>query len=332
MANLHASLHHPTSREWTEPHLHPSSLIYPLFVTNRESTTEIQGFSPNMQWGSGGGTHSFPDLVAHLAPLIAKGLRAVMLFGVVQDKTPTGKMADDANTPVITCLRALTANPITRDLMLCADVCMCEYTDHGHCGVLKTVGPKGEEVIDNEPSCQRLATIACAYAQAGAHCVCPSDMMDGRIGAIRQGLNAVGYSHVSIMAYTSKKASCMYSPFRAAVESSFKGNRKRYQQPVGASGLGMRALKRDIAEGADYVLVKPALFYSDIIKTFAQQAERPVACYIVSGEYKMLKDYGENCGCLENVVKESHVSMMRAGASILITYFTPQILEWLPKW
>jgi porphobilinogen synthase len=124
----------------------------------------------------------------------------------------------------------------------------------------------------------------------------------------------------------------MYSPFRAAVESTFRGNRKRYQQTVGAVGLAQRALARDVAEGADYVLVKPALFYGDIIRRFAETAQRPVACYVVSGEYKMLKDYGEACGCLEEVVKESHVSMVRAGASILITYFTPAILEWLPKW
>jgi porphobilinogen synthase len=326
---LHSSLHHPAAREWTEPHIHASSLIYPLFVTNRDADTEIEGFSPNKQWGSSK-DGQFGSLVAHLEPLIAKGLRSVMLFGVVQEKTSNGDMADSQKTPVIRCLRALAGNAVTAKLMLCADVCLCEYTDHGHCGVLKKIG--GEDVIDNEPSCQRLANIACAYAEAGAHCICPSDMMDGRIGAIRQSLHQSGFSHVAIMAYTSKKASCMYSPFRAAVESSFKGNRKRYQQPVGASGLAMRALKRDIAEGADYVLVKPALFYSDIIQSFANQAERPVACYIVSGEYKMLLDYGNSCGCLENVVKESHVSMVRAGASILITYFTPQILDWLPKW
>jgi porphobilinogen synthase len=284
-----------------------------------------------MRWGAGS-EGTFDGLVAHLTPLVAKGLRSVMLFGVVENKTPSGEMADDSSTPVICCLRALTANPATADLMLCADVCMCEYTDHGHCGVLRKVAPNGEEVIDNAPSCDRLATIAVAYAQAGAHCVCPSDMMDGRVGAIRAALDSSSFSHISIMAYTSKKASCMYSPFRAAVESTFKGDRKRYQQPVGARGIGLRALKRDISEGADYVLVKPALFYADLIRAFAERAERPVACYIVSGEYKMLKDYGESCGCLEGVIKESHVSMTRAGASILITYFVPQILDWLPSW
>ena len=329
MSSLHAALHHPTAREWTEPHLHASSLVYPLFVTNKESDAPIEGFSPNMQWCSGS-DNTFATLVEHLTPLVAKGLRAVMLFGVVTEKTPDGSMADDADTPVIRCLRALSSNPMTSCLMLCADVCLCEYTDHGHCGVLRKVN--GEDVIDNTPSCERLAVVARAYAEAGAHCVCPSDMMDGRIGHIRACLDESGHNHVSIMAYTSKKASCMYSPVRAAVESTFKGDRKRYQQPVGARGLGLRALARDLQQGADYVLVKPALFYSDIIRSFAERAERPVACYVVSGEYKMLKDYGESCGCLENVVKESHVSMARAGATIIITYFTPQILDWLPKW
>ena len=335
MTSLHSSLHHSAAREWMEPHLHPSSLVYPLFVTNNSIDKPIPGFSPNMQWGSGEDSN-FTTLVTHLTPLIARGLRSIMLFGVVDNKTPNGDMADDKSTPVISCLKALSSNPATSQLMLMADVCMCEYTDHGHCGVLRKIGPEGkeeEDVIDNIPTCHRLATIAVAYAKAGAHCVCPSDMMDGRIGTIRAALDANGkYSHVSIMAYTSKKASCMYSPFRAAVDSTFTGDRKRYQQPIGATGIGLRALKRDIKEGADYVIVKPALFYADLIHQFATQSDRPVACYIVSGEYKMLKDYGDSCGCLEDVVKESHISMIRSGASILITYFAPEILNWLPRW
>jgi porphobilinogen synthase len=192
--------------------------------------------------------------------------------------------------------------------------------------------PVGEEIVDNAAACKRLADAALAYAKAGAHMVCPSDMMDGRIGAIKELLVANGFEHVSIMSYTSKKASCMYAPFRAAVDSTFTGDRKRYQQPVGASKIAGRALKRDLAEGADFVLVKPALFYGDIISEFSQNADVPVAVYIVSGEYKMLTDYGTNTGTMEAVVKESHVGMLRSGASILITYFTPMILDWIPGW
>ena len=217
---------------------------------------------------------------------------------------------------------------------LCADVCLCEYTDHGHCGPQKKDegSPDGELIIDNHAAVQRMADSALAYAKAGAHMVCPSDMMDGRIGAIKDTLVANGFEHVAIMSYTSKKASCMYAPFRAAVDSTFKGDRKRYQQPVGASKIAGRALRRDLDEGADFVLVKPALFYGDIISEFAKTADVPVAVYIVSGEYKMLTDYGNSTGTLEAVVKESHVGMLRSGASILITYFAPHILDWIPKW
>lgn len=329
-------------REWQEPHLHSSNLVYPIFVTNREEDNPIKGFEPNMQWGAGK-DFKFVTLVSHLSSLQKKGLRSVMLFGVTSEaaKNATGTMADDQRTPVIRCLQALRVQ--CPDLMLLADVCLCEYTDHGHCAPLKPMPPVGtsaassassacEPIIDNESGVKRLSDIAVAYAKAGAHMVCPSDMMDGRIDGIRCALNESGFQHVSIMAYTSKKASCMYAPFRAAVESTFKGDRKRYQQPCGSARIAKRALKRDVQEGADVVLVKPCLFYGDIVKAFAEAADVPVAVYVVSGEYKMLKDYGEATGSLEAVLRESHVGLMRSGASILITYFTPLLLDAIPTW
>ena len=328
---LHSSLHHPAARAWQEPHIHASNLCYPIFVTAREDDSAIAGFAPNMQWGS---RSEYATLAVHLQALQASGLTSVMLFGVVSNeaKDECGGAADADATPVIACLRALRAS--CPDLMLCADVCLCEYTDHGHCGLLRDVD--GEACIDNAPSVERLVECAVAYARAGAHCVCPSDMMDGRVAGIRGGLDVSGFGHVAIMAYTSKKASCMYSPFRAAVESTFTGNRKRYQQPIGGRGIALRAAARDSAEGADYVLVKPALFYCDLVRDLADPhgpaGGRPVACYVVSGEYKMLKDYGESCGCFEDVLRESHLSLVRAGATILITYFAPEILGFLPKW
>lgn len=169
-----------------------------------------------------------------------------MLFGVVEDKDHSGSSADHEETPVIACTKALrSALP---SLLVAADVCLCEYTDHGHCGVLRDVD--SEKVIDNQDSVARLVQVALAYAKAGSHMLCPSDMMDNRIGAIREALDKNDFSHVSIMAYTSKKASCLYAPFRNAVDSTFKGDRKRYQQPIG-SRHAIRAYERDVQQGAD---------------------------------------------------------------------------------
>ncbi|KAJ8509489.1 hypothetical protein ON010_g18758 [Phytophthora cinnamomi] len=196
---------------------------------------------------------------------------------------------------------------------------MCEYTDHGHCGILRDVD--GEQVLDNARTLERLASIALAYARAGAHMVCPSDMMDNRVGAIRKIFNDNGFEHVSIMAYTSKKASVMYAPFRDAVESTFQGDRKRYQHPVGSTSHAALAFERDVLQGADSVIVKPSLFYSDIVASFAAKKTVPVVCYLVSGEYKMVKDYGDSTNSLESVVREAHLGLLRAGASVLVTLF-----------
>ena len=325
--SLHASLHHAASRAWSEPALHASALVYPVFVTLGAGDHEIAGFAPNKQWGAGA-AREFPGLVAHLQALAAKGLRSVMLFGVVKDKDAAGSQADSAGNPVVLCLNVLRRK--LPALMTLADVCLCEYSDHGHCGLLRSVD--GEDVIDNAASVQRMADIAVAYAKAGAHYVCPSDMMDGRVGAIRAALDAAGFAHVGIMAYTSKKASSMYAPFRAAVESTFTGDRKRYQQPIGSALHARQALKRDESEGASVVLVKPALFYGDIIRDMASLSNLPVACYVVSGEFVMLKDYAARTGDLEAVLRESHIGLLRAGASILVTYFTPELLDLIPKW
>lgn len=326
--NVHASLHAPAAREWVEPHLHASQLVYPVFVTMAAVDKPIAGFEPNMQWQVA--TEAECGLVAHLRTLQAKGLRSVMLFGVVQDKDAKGAQADHSATPVIVATKLL--NRELPELMVMCDVCMCEYTDHGHCGLLRQLDGEEEPVIDNDATNARLADIALAYARAGALFVCPSDMMDGRVATIRNKLDSAGFRHVGIMAYTSKKASSMYAPFRAAVESTFTGDRKRYQQPVGSVLHARQALERDEKEGASVVLVKPALFYGDIVRDLSQRTSLPVAVYVVSGEYVMLKDYAKRAGDLEQVLKESHVSMLRAGASVIVTYFTPELLDAIPKW
>lgn len=332
--NLHASLHHPVSREWSSPHLHSSDLVYPLFVSTRTEDKPISGFEPNIQWGSGETDNAYGSLLSHLEELVAKGLRSVMLFGVVEEamKDAIGTAADTVDNPVVlACSRIRKQIP---KLLIMCDVCLCEYTDHGHCGFLRQIEPlhHEDESIDTLETSARLARVSLAYAKAGAHYVCPSDMMDGRIKAIRTVLDNNGYQHVGLMAYTSKKASSMYAPFRQAVESTFKGDRMRYQHPVGSSGHAMRALSRDMEEGADIVLVKPALFYGDIIAKFKENSNLPVAAYVVSGEYVMLLKYGESSGCLEQVLKEAHVGLKRAGASVLVTYFTPLLLDLLQKW
>mmetsp|Transcript_4558 Transcript_4558/g.5272 ORF Transcript_4558/g.5272 Transcript_4558/m.5272 type:complete len:330 (-) Transcript_4558:665-1654(-) len=321
--SLHNSLHHSAAREWSEPHIHPSNLIYPIFVTDKVEDKQIPGFEPNVQWGMGA-DKSYGGLIEYLKGLQAIGLRSVMLFGVVAAKDAKATPASAEDTPVIVVTKLLRKS--LPELQILLDVCMCEYTDHGHCGWLRQVD--GEEVIDNTSSIEHLAEIALSYAKAGAHWVCPSDMMDGRVGKIREKLDSNGFTHVGIMAYTSKKASTMYAPFRAAVDSTFTGDRKRYQQPWGSTFHSMQALSRDVNEGAAVVLVKPSLFYGDIISKFSQRCDLPVAVYVVSGEYVMLRDYAMNrSGDLETVLKESHISLLRAGASILITYFTPELLK-----
>lgn len=328
-STLHASLHHSAARAWSEPHFHPSQFVYPLFVSTRESDRPIEGLAPNLQWGQGA-DGEYGTLVAHLQALQRKGLQTVMLFGVVEGsaKDARGSWADDPATPVIRCTQKLRA--ACPGLQVACDVCLDEYTDHGHCGVLRTVD--GEQVIDNAKTLERLSSVAVAYAHAGAHMVCPSDMMDNRIQAIRQALTQHGFPHVSIMAYTSKKASCMYAPFRDAVESTFKGDRKRYQHPVGSVVHAEAAFQRDVQEDADSVIVKPALFYGDLIARFAAHQTVPVVAYVVSGEYKMLLDYGNSTQSLDGVVREAHLSLLRAGASVLITYFTPLLLEHWTEW
>jgi porphobilinogen synthase len=314
-----------------EPKLHASQLVMPVFVSgHRKEDNIIGGFQQDngglKQFGYDG---NYGTLVEEVHKLADKGLRNIMLFGVVDEKDSHGKFAYHSETPVVQAMQAIRKHKALDRVSLMADVCLCEYTDHGHCGILDADG----RFIDNNKSVDRMAEIAATYADAGADVVVPSDMMDGRIGAIRDRFNESGNGHVAIMSHSSKKASVLYSPFRSAVESTFTGNRKAYQHPVGSSTIAMRALERDIAEGADIVMVKPSLMYGDLISKFkAASPTTPVAAYVVSGEYKMLHDYGTSTGGLSEVVRESHLSLVRAGASIIVTYFTPFLLDEIPRW
>lgn len=235
-----------------------------------------------------------------------------------------GTLADDPDGPVIQAIKVL--RKAFPSVYIATDVCLCEYTSHGHCGILHPDG-----TINNQPSVERLAQVAVNYAKAGAHCVAPSDMMDGRVRAIKKGLIDAGFGNkVTLMAYSAKFASSLYGPFRDAVDSapSF-GDRRCYQLPPTARGLARRAIVRDASEGADVLMVKPTLPYLDIVAEARDLApDHPLACYQVSGEFAMIHA-GAKAGVYElrRMAEESVQSMVRAGANIILSYFTPEFLD-----
>lgn len=299
--------------------------MYPIFITdNPEDETTISSLPGQKRWG-------INKIVGFLRPLVNKGLRSVIIFGVplaATAKDPFGTAADDANGPVILTIKLL--RKTFPDLFVAADVCLCEYTSHGHCGHLREDG-----TLDNPASVRRIAAVAVNYAKAGAHCVAPSDMMDGRIKAIKEGLIEAGLAHkVMLMSYAAKYATCLYGPFREAAGSApSKGDRKAYQLPPAAAGLGRRAVMRDLAEGADSIMVKPAMAYLDVISETARIApDVPIAAYQVSGEFAMIHA-GANAGVydLKLMAYESCESILRAGARIILSYFTPDFLDWLSE-
>ncbi|XP_006640610.3 delta-aminolevulinic acid dehydratase isoform X1 [Lepisosteus oculatus] len=323
---LHSGYFHPTLRCWQTcaTDLHPSNLIYPVFITDSPDAVEPIASLP------GQARYGVNKLEAMLRPLVDNGLKCVLLFGVPakipKDERASG--ADSEDTPVVVALSKLrTTFP---DLLLACDVCLCPYTSHGHCGILREDGS-----LDNEASCRRLAEVALAYAKAGCHIIAPSDMMDGRIGAIKQALvsHALG-NKVSVMSYSAKFASCYYGPFRDAAQSKPAfGDRRCYQLPPGARGLALRAVDRDVREGADVLMVKPGLPYLDIVREVKDKhATHPLAVYHVSGEFAMLW-HGAQAGAFElrAAVLEAMTAFRRAGADIIITYYTPQLLSWLKE-
>lgn len=298
-------------------------LIYPLFITdNPNEVTPIPSLPNQNRLG-------LNRLVSFLNPLVQKGLRSVILFGVPlapTAKDALGTAADDPEGPVIQAIQLIRRH--FPQLFIVADVCLCEYTSHGHCGILRDDGS-----LNNAMSVERISDVAMAYAHAGAHCVAPSDMNDGRIRAIKLKLIEAGLSHqVNLMSYAAKFSGCLYGPFRDAAGScpSF-GDRKCYQLPPGGRGLARRAIVRDIQEGADIIMVKPASSYLDIISDAKELAkDMPVAAYQVSGEYAMLHA-GAKAGVfdLKTMAFESTEGILRAGAGIVISYFTPDFLDWL---
>lgn len=298
-------------------------LIYPLFITdNVDEESPIPSLPGQFRRG-------INRLVPFLTPLVNKGLRSVILFGVPlapTAKDALGTAADDPKGPVIQAIRLIREK--FPDMYIVTDVCLCEYTSHGHCGILRDDGS-----LNNALSVDRISDVALAYAKAGAHCVAPSDMNDGRVRAIKLKLIEAGLAHqVLLMSYSAKFSGCLYGPFREAAGScpSF-GDRKCYQLPPGGRGLARRAIHRDIAEGADIIMVKPASSYLDIISDAKSIGkDMPVAAYQVSGEFAMIHA-GAKAGVfdLKSMAFESTEGILRAGATIIVSYFVPEFLDWL---
>ncbi|EDV27977.1 Delta-aminolevulinic acid dehydratase [Trichoplax sp. H2] len=322
---LHSRFHHHVLRDWNSSNtdITPSNLIYPIFVSDDpECNEEITSLPEQRRFGVNKIDHVLNDIVA-------QGLQSVIVFGILsrnESKDALGTNADSSLSPTIQAIKKL--RELYPNLLIICDVCLCPFTDHGHCGILDKDG-----YIKNEASIQRLAKIACSYAKAGCHVVAPSDMMDGRVNAIKESLIKQGFGNrVSVLSYSAKFASCFYGPFRDAANSAPAfGDRRRYQLPMGSRSLALRAINRDIDEGADIVMVKPGMPYLDIVRdTKDKHPDIPVAVYQVSGEYAMLY-YASKEGAftLQSVVMESLRSMRRAGADIIITYFVPKVLAWL---
>ncbi|KAM7541964.1 hypothetical protein Aperf_G00000014439 [Anoplocephala perfoliata] len=320
--SLHSGYNTPLLRYWQSASctITKDNLIYPVFVSsNDDANTDIPGLPDQKHIG-------LNHLVPNLQPLVEKGLKCVLLFGVVEDsvKDERGSAADYGRSPVIGAVKLLRAQLPT--LIIACDVCLCTYTYSHHCYIPNACGE-----MDVERTINRLAEISLNYAKAGAHIIAPSDMSEGRIMAIKQILMKNGFSRtVAVMSYAAKFASSFYGPFRAAAGAGDSlTDRKSYQLPPGASGLAVRTAVRDANEGADIIMVKPGLVYLDVVASIRRELPNyPLAVYHVSGEYAMLKA-GADAGCfdLKSAALEILLSFRRAGASIIITYLTPYLLD-----
>ncbi len=302
-----------------ETRLDVKSLIYPLFVVEGKGIkSEISSMPGVYHW-------SLDTLAAEVREIESLGIPGVILFGIPDRKD---EFATEAYRGDGIIQRAVaTVREHAPKLLAITDVCLCEYTSHGHCGVVE-----GSEVL-NDPSLELLARTAVSHAEAGAHMVAPSDMMDGRVGAIRQALDASGHTDTSIMAYSAKYASAFYGPFREAADSTPQfGDRRAYQMAPSNAREALREVELDIQEGADIVMVKPALAYLDIIARVRDAVNLPVAAYHVSGEYSMVKA-AARLGWLEEkrTALEVLTSIRRAGADIILTYFAKDVARWLTE-
>lgn len=299
-----------------ETAVNPDSLVYPMFVVEGESVKEE---IPSMP---GQFRFSIDEILKELESCVALGIKSILLFGIPSFKDEIASSAYDDDGVVQRAVRSIkTKFP---ELYVITDVCLCEYMSHGHCGIVKENGD-----VDNDPTLELLAKTALSHADAGADMVAPSDMMDGRVAAIRSKLDEKGFMDTPIMAYSAKFASAYYGPFRDAADSApHFGNRRSYQMDVRNGREALHEVELDLEEGADIVMVKPGLAFLDVLRQTADMSNVPVAVYNVSGEYSMVKAAAK-MGWIDEkaIIHENLIAMKRAGADIIITYHAKEALE-----
>jgi len=300
-----------------ESHVDVKDLIYPLFV--------VEGHNLKQEVASMPGVFRYsPDrLPRELDEVAGLGIPAVLLFGIPQKKDEVGSSAYDPEGVIQKAIRVIKSS--TPELVVVTDVCLCEYTDHGHCGIVT------DGHVDNDRTLELLAEMAVSHAEAGADIVAPSDMMDGRVGIIREALDENGFEHIPILSYAVKYASAFYGPFREAAESAPRfGDRRSYQMDPANWREALREVEQDIAEGADLILVKPALAYLDVIQRVRLAVDCPVVAYNVSGEYAMVKAAAQQGWADERqIVAEILTAIKRAGADLIVTYHAREAASWL---
>ncbi|OLT18402.1 delta-aminolevulinic acid dehydratase [Serinicoccus sp. CUA-874] len=296
----------------SQTRLHPAELVLPVFVRDGITGPEPIGSMPGVV------QHTPTSLVAAAREAVEAGVGGIMVFGVprAQDKDAVGSVGLDPDGVLNAALRTLRTE-LGDDTVIMSDLCLDEFTDHGHCGLVDDAGR-----VDNDSTLEVYARMAVAQAEAGAHVVGPSGMMDGQVRVVRQALDAAGHQDISVLAYTAKYASGFYGPFREAVASTLQGDRATYQQDPANRAESLRELRLDLEEGADMVMVKPALPYLDVLSDVAAQSDVPVAAYQVSGEYAMIEAAASQ-GLLDRdrMVIETLTSIRRAGAQVVLTYY-----------
>lgn len=320
-----------------ETWLTPDELVWPIFVKESGDVEEIKSMPGQFRYPVGDG------LIKAVEGAYEAGVRALLLFGVTSRKDPLGSVAYDKNGPVPRALRLL-KETFGDSILLMTDVCLCDYTDHGHCGVVEFKDPPAsvieqrasakqpKYVIDNDKTIELYAREALTFAEAGADVVAPSGMMDGQVKAIREALDREGFQDVLIMSYSVKYASTFYGPFREAADSAPRfGDRRSHQMDPRNAYEAIKEVSMDLEEGADIVMVKPAMPYLDVIRLVKQHfPEVPLAAYQVSGEYSMIKAASLNGWLNEKMaVLEALTAIKRAGANIIITYFAPEAARWI---
>ena len=321
---LHSSYNSTVTRSWLSKKPSPSSLIFPVFISeDAEEQTSFETIPGISRFG-------YKKIVAYLEPLVAEGLTSILLFGIINDvklKDEIGTLAGGNGKPGPVHFALEEIKKKLPGLYLICDVCLCEYTSHGHCGILNKDG-----VLDNVKSVKRLVDVAKSYVEYGCDMIAPSDMMDGRIGAFKKSLLSEGLER-PVLAYSAKFCSSFYGPFRDICNSApQKGDRKGYQLPSDSKELALRAVARDIEEGADFIMVKPITAYLDIVCEIKKKFDCVVSCYQTSGEYAMIY-FAAQAGAIDKkrVVLEYMTSFKRAGVDIIITYFVPELLKWLKE-